>query len=537
MVTAPAGTVYQPRRPRDSKLYRLVERFFPQFEHIYADRYEKRYGFWRPVIGRVVRKFLRCGDLHFGFARVRCPNAHCRHEMFVPFSCRQRCLCPSCHQKRALLLAQRIAQEICLPVPHRQFVFTVPKRLRLCFRFDRALLGQLARLAWQTVGELCRDHLGRSDALPGMVAGIQTFGDLIHFHPHIHAIVTDGAFTPDGVFRQLPPIDRAALLRVWMRNVFDLLLAAGKIDQAVVDQIHAWPHSGFSVDASVYLPGGDVDALERLAQYIVRCPFSLARVVRVTEAGSVVYRAEKSDCRRFPPAASGDLCGGPRRNFQVFDAFDFLAELTQHIPNKGEHLVRYYGCYSHRRLGMPGRGLCQFSGHDAFVVKASNLPDFVVQASRLPENTGETPAPQETSPSTCSNVHPPLKADRSLRPCSSPRGRAWAALIYRIYQVDPLLCPRCSGTMRVISFIEARQQDVIEKILRHCGLWEGPLRTLAKARPPPARGQPPAERHLVLDPEYLDELCQASELCEESARERGTTEPAELQLVLDPEFL
>ncbi|MCP4778246.1 MAG: hypothetical protein GY880_28865 [Planctomycetaceae bacterium] len=43
---------------------------------------------------------------------------------------------------------------------------------------------------------------------------------------------------------------------------------------------------------------------------------------------------------------------GPRRNFQVFSALDFLAEVTQHIPNKGEHLVRYYGWYSHRQRGM-----------------------------------------------------------------------------------------------------------------------------------------------------------------------------------------
>jgi hypothetical protein len=46
------------------------------------------------------------------------------------------------------------------------------------------------------------------------------------------------------------------------------------------------------------------------------------------------------------------LAGGPRRNFQVFDALDFLAELTQHIPDKGEHLVRYFGWYSYRRRGM-----------------------------------------------------------------------------------------------------------------------------------------------------------------------------------------
>ena len=196
--------VYRPRRPRQSPLYRIIEQFFPQFEQLYPERYEKRYGFWRPVIGDVVRKFLRCGDLHFGFARVRCSGSECGHEMFVPFSCRQRCLCPSCHQKRALLLAERIAHQICLPVPHRQYVWTIPKRLRIYFRYDRRLLGRLSSLAWETIVETYRDLTGAPDALPGMIAGIQTFGELLHFHAHVHALVTDGVFLPDGTFRQLP---------------------------------------------------------------------------------------------------------------------------------------------------------------------------------------------------------------------------------------------------------------------------------------------------------------------------------------------
>jgi ribosomal protein S27E len=137
-----AATFYRPRRPRQSPLYRVIERYLPEFERIYNDRYERRYGTWRPVIGEVARKFLRCGDLHFGFARVRCPD--CAHEMFVPFSCRQRCLCPSCHQKRTLLAAETIAHTICAAVPHRQLVFTIRKRLRGFGRYDRKLLGRLA---------------------------------------------------------------------------------------------------------------------------------------------------------------------------------------------------------------------------------------------------------------------------------------------------------------------------------------------------------------------------------------------------------
>ena len=72
-------------------------------------------------------------------------------------------------------------------MPHRQFVFTVPKRFRLYFRFDRDLLRKLPRLAWVTVLEVCRAVLDRDDAVPGMVAGIQTHGQLSQWHPHIHA--------------------------------------------------------------------------------------------------------------------------------------------------------------------------------------------------------------------------------------------------------------------------------------------------------------------------------------------------------------
>jgi len=167
----------------------------------------------------------------------------------------------------------------------------------------------------------------------------------------------------------LPKGSTELLLKSWQTREFKFLVAAEKIDQSTEDQMRSWPHSGFSFDDSVYLSPGDTFGLERLAQYILRCPFSLARVVRLTDDGSVIYRSEKDHCRRFPGAASGDLHGGPRRNFQVFSALDFLAELTQHIPEKGEHLVRYYGSYSHRQRGIQAklraasRGAGVGSGH------------------------------------------------------------------------------------------------------------------------------------------------------------------------------
>ncbi len=55
---------------------------------------------------------------------------------------------------------------------------------------------------------------------------------------------------------------------------------------------------------------------------------------------------------------------------------------------------------------------------------------------------------------------------------ASAAKRAWARLIKQVHEVDPLVCPRCAGTMRILAFIE--QPEVIAKILTHLGLWPAP---------------------------------------------------------------
>jgi hypothetical protein len=107
-----------------------------------------------------------------------------------------------------------VAEHVCAEVPHRQFVFTIPKRLRIYFRFERRLLGDLCRAAARTVITVYRAASGRPDAVPGMVGAIQTFGQLIHAHPHIHALVTEGVFLPDGTFLPLPKLATEAFLKL-----------------------------------------------------------------------------------------------------------------------------------------------------------------------------------------------------------------------------------------------------------------------------------------------------------------------------------
>lgn len=180
--------LYRPRDPRDSDLWRLMDEHFDSFRQVYDECYQAKYGFWRPVVERSVTAFLKCGDLEEGFARVRCPD--CKHEMFVAFSCKQRCTCPSCHQKRTLLTAMHVTEEVCCAVAHRQVVLTIPKRLRLHMRFDRKLLGKLSGCAWTCLKAEAVRLLGRHDVVPGMIAAIQTHGELLHWHPHIHVLAT-----------------------------------------------------------------------------------------------------------------------------------------------------------------------------------------------------------------------------------------------------------------------------------------------------------------------------------------------------------
>jgi len=91
------------------------------------------------------------GILAHGFARVRCPD--CRHEYLLAFSCKQRCLCPSCHAKHQVAFGELVTEEILEPVPHRHVVLSLPRRLWPFFR-RRKRLTRLARLAYETIRDL-----------------------------------------------------------------------------------------------------------------------------------------------------------------------------------------------------------------------------------------------------------------------------------------------------------------------------------------------------------------------------------------------
>lgn len=109
--------VYTSRIPRKNQYYRCVEAHFEELVGTWDDRYQQDYGYWRPYILNVIYKYLDCGDCHLGFARVKCDD--CQHEYLLPFSCKRRYFCPSCHQKIVLEFGESLYTEVLKQAPHR----------------------------------------------------------------------------------------------------------------------------------------------------------------------------------------------------------------------------------------------------------------------------------------------------------------------------------------------------------------------------------------------------------------------------------
>jgi hypothetical protein len=412
--------IYEPRNPRKTHYFQCVQNHFEDLEMLWDDRYERQYGFFRPYVRDVIYRYLDCGDLHLGFARVRCLD--CGHEYLLPFSCKRRHFCPSCHQKRVVEFGEWLCEEVLKYVPHRQWVFSIPKRLRVYFMTNRRLLSRLSQCAWKVLSTYLKAGVPYDDAVLGCVIAVQSFGDFQNFNPHLHIIATDGCFYGTGMFIKGPTPASNDLEDAFRREVFALLKKEGMINDFIIENMMNWHHSGFNVYCGKTLWPDNDEGLENLARYIIRASFSSERMMYIpaseTKSGAakVIYES-KSDT-----------------SSKTFEALDWLAQLTTHIPNRGEQMVRYYGFYSNKMRGMRRK-----AGEDNAV-----------------------PALMES-----------VLTSRAFR-------KNWARLIQKIYHVDPLLCPKCQGTMKIISFIE--EPDVIRKILVYLDLWD-----IRNHAPPPKK--------------------------------------------------
>ena len=116
-----------------------------------------------------------------------------------------------------------------------------------------------------------------------------------------------------------------------------MLMREGKIDEALIKKLLGWRHAGFSLHHQVCSGSQDRMGREKLAQYILRSPVSQQKMRYQPKGKTVLYRSKMNPVLK--------------RNCEVFPVRDWIAALTAHVPNQGEHLVRYYGWYSNASRG------------------------------------------------------------------------------------------------------------------------------------------------------------------------------------------
>ena len=215
-------------------------------------------------------------------------------------------------------------------MPHRQFVFALPKALR----HDRRLFGHVSQLIYRIIQEFYHQAAGRP-IRTGVIIAHQTFGDMLRWNPHFHAIVLEGGFDEQGTFGYIPLGHLQAMTELPRRRVVALLVAHKLLDRRFARNMLSWRHSGFSIDNSVRILDRGVQ--RSLADYVSRPAISLNKIRYEPFKGRVLFHTTYSDYFK--------------ENVHLFDPLDFLAELTQHIPPARVQLIRRYGLYSSRSKG------------------------------------------------------------------------------------------------------------------------------------------------------------------------------------------
>jgi ribosomal protein S27E len=430
-----AAPHYRPRAPTNA-LKELVEDSFEELFRDWDERFRKGHGPLHPRLRKLFEEFGKCGDPHYGFLRLRCPE--CAQEKIVPFSCKSRGLCPSCSKKRAIAWAERMAGEVLPVVPYAGLVFTIPKMLRPHFLWDRTLYRDLCREAYAATLEFLRAQFPALEGpVPAMVISPQSFGSLLNFHPHLHAVLSQGVFDKQGDFHPVPgDLDWRPLEELFRARTLKLMVRREKITEDRATMLKSWVHSGFQVSGDRRIEAGDRSGLESLLAYMERAPVSLERM-EYRPDGRVLYRGN------FHPALGTD--------HRLVSGIEFLALLVPHVLLRYQITSRSYGAASTRirgKFGWTGK-----AGKDA----AREGPPAVGVIEE--EESGFV----------------------------KMRRRNWARLIMKVWMEDPEKCPRCGEKMKVLAAISSPAQDgVIEKILRARGEWDPPWLRHRPARGPPA---------------------------------------------------
>ena len=451
---------YRRRQPERTVLYRTVQTHLATWLELTRER---PLGGSTPAhLEREFRRYLECGILAHGFARAYCDQ--CQHDFLIAYSCKGRGVCPSCNTRRMAETAAHLVDHVFPPLPVRQWVLAVPKRMRYFLQRDAALQGAVLRIFLRVVERCLREHSPgcSAEARIGALAFIHRFGSALNEHVHFHCCILDGVFEPASdadtgaaagvVFHAacgLDPEALAAVQRRVRRRILRAFVRRGLIEPGDADQMGAWEHDGgFSIDASVRIEGTDRPALERLLRYCARPPFALEHLQQL-DAEHLAYHSPKPH-----PEAPGTL---------VLTPLEFIDRIAALVPPPRAHRHRYYG------------------------VLAPNASLRVAVTALAPVAIAPSPPPADAAQTQEEPLH--RAAARYL----------WAILLARIYEAFPLACPICHSQMRIIAFIN--EPSTVRKILDHIGEATQPP-PIAPARGPPLWEAAAASQQADNDPQW-----------------------------------
>ncbi len=353
-----AGSGYRRREPERTLLHAIVREHWKTFLAGMEERGEGSLP--RFVVGEFER-YLACGVLAHGFARVRC--VACGDELLVAFSCKGRGFCPSCTSRRMHDTAAHLVERVIPQVPVRQWVLSLPRWARFLLARDPALITRTLDIALRGIFAWQRRRARQVGAVgprAGAVTFVQRFGGALNLNVHFHCLVPDGVFVrEEGSVRfveLLPPSDDevVAVLRRVVARLERLLrprLASQENDARPLDALGAAQaealHSlgtappdigrvkkraaylqGFSLHAAVHLHENDREGLAHLCGYGARPPFSQERLSHLPD-GRLAYRLKRP------------LGGG--RTALLLQPVQLLRRLATLIPPPRAHLLRYHG--------------------------------------------------------------------------------------------------------------------------------------------------------------------------------------------------
>jgi Zn-finger nucleic acid-binding protein len=439
-VESAARAGYRPRDAAASPLYLAV---VDHLETYLAERSRAKDDPAGPCAEFSLRAFLQCGVPRFGVARFRCK---CGESRFVPFSCKRRLACPSCDAKRAVVESSHALDALLPDAAYRQWVLVLPKRLRYFVHRDPRLAGEIASIFARTLTAYCRRKSGAPrGAAPVQFHSLQRFGSAVNLHLHDHAVVSDGCFALEGgtlkFYRAAPPgvVDIARLLEILRFKIFRRMLRMGAVPEASIREMLTWAHSGFTLDAGTKIESGDRDGLRRLLLYVLRPALSLKKLTYKPEVGLVRYHCTKA---------------GQGLAIHEWTGVEFVRRIAALIPPARKHVVRYYGAL----------GPC------------SPLRGAVNAATRGKATSEELEAGY--------SITLVGRATREARKAASAALRSWAACVRKVFEVDPVLCAKCGGEMKLVAVV--LDDGELDRILAHQG-WPVEFPKTKPSRSPPRR--------------------------------------------------